>query len=131
MCLALFIGSDHELQLRAFDPASPGFNVQSLAPREEAVRCQFALPNVVYAGAHTSCSCGFRAEDEADAGKRDEAIDCLVDYLEERPAAAVLELFVCWEGEYEREAVRRLRRTRAELRRPDWIEELTHVRVFP
>ena len=46
MCLVVFAGSSAPVPLVEWTDASPGFNVRTLAPHEEAVRCVLAFPHL-------------------------------------------------------------------------------------
>jgi len=82
MCLGVFIASDKPLSLVPWDAQTPGFNTTPLSGPEENVRQQFSLPEIVYAGAHTRCSCGFRSDrDDLPAVIRSR--EALVAYLRE------------------------------------------------
>jgi hypothetical protein len=128
MCLGVFLASDQPLDLVPWNERTPGFNVVPLSEHEEPVRRQFALAHVVYAGAHTRCSCGFRADGEnPDAVSRSQA--ALVEYIRRASLAGPLEIFVCWEGDYEKAARVRLERSADALSGDDWLQELTFTRV--
>lgn len=130
MCLAVYIASDHELPLRAFDPQARGFNVTPLTPREESVREQFSLPHVVYAGSHTSCSCGFVEEGEEDRETSARSRADLIEYLEAALGRGAIEIFTCWEGDQSNEPRRRLQLSVAELSKTvDWLDEMNFVEL--
>lgn len=128
MCLGVFLASDQALDLVTWNERTPGFNVVPVSEPEEPVRRQFALAHVVYAGAHTGCSCGFRADGEdPDAVSRSRA--ALVEYVRRAALAGPVEIFVCWEGDYEKAARVCLERHADALSGDDWLEELTFTRV--
>ena len=132
MCLAVYIASDHELPLKAFDPQARGFNVTPLTSREESVRGQFSLPHVVYAGSQTSCRCGFVEEGEEDREASARSRAELVGYLDTAMASGAIEIFTCWEGDQSEVPRRRLRLSVAELSRTtDWLDEMTFVELSP
>jgi hypothetical protein len=132
MCLAVYIASDRELPLKAFDPAARAFNVKPLTSHEDSVRQQFSLPHVVYAGAQTSCSCGFVEESEDDREASEASRSDLVEYLELALQSGTVEIFTCWEGDQERGPARRLRLSLAQLSQTaDWLAELTFVELLP
>lgn len=130
MCLAVYIASDQELPLKAFDPQARGFNVKPLTSREATVREQFSLPHVVYAGSHTSCSCGFVEESEDDDESVTQSRADLVGYLESALSRGATEIFTCWEGDQSNVPRRRLQLSVAELSRTaQWLEEMTFVEL--
>jgi hypothetical protein len=131
MCLGVFIASDKPLSLVPWDAQTPGFNTTPLSGPEENVRQQFSLPEIVYAGAHTRCSCGFRSDrDDPPAVIRSR--EALVAYLREAARAGPVEVFVCWEGDYAKAALLQSERSVASLAGgDDWLEELTFTRITP
>lgn len=101
----------------------------ALSESEQVVRHQFTLPEVVYAGAHTGCSCGFQSDrDDPSAVIRSRA--ALVEYIGEAAKAGPVEVFVCWEGDYEKAANARSERSVASLADgDDWLQELAFTRI--
>ena len=119
------------MEPRPVDPMAPAFNVKPLTSHEDSVRQQFSLPHVVYAGAQTSCACGFveESEDDREASARSR-LD-LVEYLELALQSGAVEIFTCWEGDQERVPARRLRLGLAQLSQTaDWLAELTFVELL-
>ena len=110
MCVALFIAADIEPPLVAWDESAPGFNVVGLSDHELVVRRHFSKPHVRYAGAHTGCSCGFAygqveattEQDRLEEERGRSSVLSLRSYLDELlHSTSVLELYACWEGEWE------------------------------
>ncbi len=131
MCLAVYIASDRELPLKAFDPVAPAFNVKPLTSHEDSVRQQFSLPHVVYAGAQTSCACGFVEESEDDREASEASRADFVKYLESALRSGAVEIFTCWEGDQSLAPARRLKLCLAQLSKTaDWLAELTFVEVL-
>ena len=67
-----------------------------------AVLKQFRHPNVVYAGSHQGCGCGFFKDGETgeDLMLVQANYDSLVRYLNEQiNDGANIEIFSCWEGD--------------------------------
>ena len=133
MCLGVFIASDKPLSLVLWDAQKPGFNTTPLSGPEENVRQQFSLPEIVYAGAHTRCSCGFRSDrDDPPPPAVIRSREALVAYLREAAKAGPVEVFVCWEGDYAKAALLRSEQSVASLAGgDDWLEELTFTRIPP
>lgn len=129
MCLGIFVASDQPLVLIPWNTQAPGFNTVPLSEQEEPVRQQFSLSEIVYAGAHTGCSCGFHTDpDDPSAVIRSRA--ALVQYIGEAAEAGPVEVFVCWEGDYEKTANARWERSVASLAgEDDWLQELTFTRI--
>jgi hypothetical protein len=129
MCLGVFVASGQALDPVPWDARAPAFHVAPLSEQELAVRSQFSLPHVGYAGAHTGCSCGFLDDPEhPSAVSRSRA--ALVEYIRRLSAAGPVELFVCWDGDYERTARQRAERSTASLATDDeWLQELTFTRI--
>ena len=102
MCLAVYLASDKPLPLVEWDEDHPRFNVVLITKYEKVVKKQFRNPNVVYAGSHQRCGCGFFKEGEG--GEELAAIQTnygsLVYYLNElMSSGASIEIFSCWEGD--------------------------------
>jgi hypothetical protein len=129
MCLGVFVASGQPLDLVPWNDQTPTFNVVPLSEVEEPVRQQFSLANIVYAGAHTGCSCGFHSDkDDPAAVSRSRA--ALVEYIRQALVAGPVEVFVCWEGEYEEVArVRAERPLDSLVGDDDWLHELTFTRI--
>lgn len=117
MCHTLYIASDKPLPLVEWNEEQPSFFTAELQEHEEGVRNQFTLPFVVYAGTFEGCSCGFVYDDEPigdnefekryDKQAR-ESVRRLGEYISKRLYDSSVEMFSCWEGEHENEAVDRL-----------------------
>ena len=99
MCLGVFLASDSELPLIAWNVEQPGFNVSGLLPLEESVRKYLQRPHVYAMGSHTHCGCGFQRNEDNDPSDVMASRMALASYvtgaLEHGPA----DLFVCWNGE--------------------------------
>lgn len=129
MCLGVFLASGLPLALVPWDPQAPAFNVVPLTDHEAAVRQQFSLAHVVYAGAHTGCSCGFRS-DGKDPAAVARSRETLVRYIRQAAATGPVEVFVCWEGDYAATPRVRGDHTLAAVAGDEaWLEELTFTRI--
>jgi hypothetical protein len=106
VCLVLYIGAADPLPLIAWDAAAPAFHVTPLDLHCSAVRQQFSVPHVYYAGSHAGCGCGFQlgeyvdwAEDKDAPAKRD-SLRRLADYVEAQIVRGNgVEFFACWSGD--------------------------------
>ena len=101
MCLTVCIGSNVPLATREFSEAAPDFNVRTLEPREESVRGVLPFPHVYSLGAHTSCACGFSAEEEEDGPDLRSSRAALASYVAEAARLGEVALYVCWNGDAE------------------------------
>lgn len=102
MCLAVYLASDSPLPLVEWNEEHPRFNVVPITKNEIAVKKQFRHPNVVYAGSHQGCGCGFFKDGETgeDLMLVQANYDSLVRYLSELITdGANIEIFSCWEGD--------------------------------
>ena len=106
MCRAVYIGTRSPAPEVAWDENAPAFNTQRLTDSDDAVRSRFRSPNVIYAGAHTGCSCGFNyglggaTSDDPDEVAARDSVRRLRVYLEQLlRTESEIELFTCWEGE--------------------------------
>ena len=130
MCLGVFLASEFELPEVAWSPARPGFSVAPISEYEEPVRRQFSRPRVYYLGSHTRCGCGFSADEEGEPAERRRSLEALAAYVSAARERGLVELFVCWEGDYAAEPERRLRLEARDLaRRDDWLAELSFVEI--
>jgi hypothetical protein len=130
MCFGVYIASDGPLPLVPWNPAEPAFNVTALGEPEAVVRTQFAGRNVVYAGSHTQCGCGFNASADNDPADMLKSRRALLAYLRSAARAGALEVFACWEGDYAEVATSRATRTVDELEASDiWLDELAWTRI--
>jgi hypothetical protein len=104
--------------------------VQAIDPREEPVRAQFSAAHVVYAGAHTSCACGFRPESPEESAESRRSRTGLAEYVAEAARQGSVHVFVCWEGDWAQAPERSFRLSPADLiESADWLTELTFVHV--
>jgi len=119
MCVVLYIASDVPLPLIPFDESAPAFNVSELRKQSGPVRKHFTKQYVYEAGSHTQCGCGFEVvaerygvkfdTDPAEVNAGCESRRRLAAYLRQALSAQEsVELFVCWDGEEERETTRRV-----------------------
>ena len=130
MCFGVYIASDGPLPLVAWNPAEPAFNVTPLGEPEAAVRTQFTGRNVVYAGSHTQCGCGFSTTDDNDPVDVLDSRRALLAYLRSVARTDALELFACWEGDYSEAPASRATRSLDELETSDeWLDELAWTRI--
>lgn len=101
MCLAVYIASDHELPLIAWDESAPSFYIDELSTDGD-VKKQFTLPEVAYAGSHEGCGCGFLKDGAVgeELEDVDENYHKLASYIKGlQTKGASIQLFSCWEGE--------------------------------
>lgn len=107
MCMMVYVASDSPLPTLAWDEARPGFYVEELSERDEAVRRQFSKPCVYFVGSHEGCGCGFQygqyeglEEDQEQLAAAKESRRGLSDFLavalQHQPG---VELFACWDGD--------------------------------
>lgn len=106
MCIALYIAADKDPPLVPWNEAAPGFNVVALEEHEHVVAPHFSKPCVRYLGAHTGCSCGFRYSPSVDDAEDERlgraSVGSLQSYVEEIVRVGdSIELYACWEGDWE------------------------------
>lgn len=101
MCLAVYVASDVPLPESKWNEQAPAVYLQPV-PESAAVRRQFSLQHVYYAGSHEGCGCGFRKRGTFDQ----EWQQCQDNYrqLADALSSAVrhgarVQIFTCWEGD--------------------------------
>jgi len=102
MCLAVYIASNKPLPLVNWNNDRPRFHVLAISEEDKGIAKQFKNKNVVYAGSHEGCGCGFFKEgEEGEKLKiRQANYEELAYYLSSlKFSGAKLELFSCWEGD--------------------------------
>ena len=130
MCLGIYIASDEPLPLVEWNPAAPSFSVTPLFDYEAPVREQFTRPNIVYAGSHSQCGCGFTdaPDEEPEAVARSRA--SLVAYLTAAAARSGIEVFACWDGEYSESPSAVTTRSAPDLALSyEWLDERAFTRI--
>jgi hypothetical protein len=118
MCLALHIGLDVVPVIIPYNAEKPAFNTSTLNNSDFAVLSHFATKYIVYAGAHTGCSCGFRYamyhnnqwdivedEDQEELIKTQINHQDLVAFLTSS-AAKKIEIHCCWDGDFANPSLR-------------------------
>jgi len=102
MCLAVYIASDQELPLIAWNEQKRAFYVGELSAADDVVRRQFSVPNVRYAGSDAGCGCGFFKDGVVgqELVEAQQNYEQLAAYISERlNSGAQIQLFTCWEGD--------------------------------
>jgi len=101
MCLALYIGSNLELNESAWNKNEPHFYIETV-PAGNKVKKQFSTPFVYYAGSHEGCGCGFFKEgrESEELQQAQENYSNLVKTIEQTiNEGEAVQLFSCWEGD--------------------------------
>ncbi len=113
MCMMYHLGTEQHVPLIPWDETEPKFCSEPIAEDSSAVLQQFSLPNVIYIGSSEGCGCGFRytswegngwidvIDDENDSQTDHEA---LVQFIQENNAGSFVELYACWDGDYNNKA---------------------------
>lgn len=133
MCLTLYVASEAVLPLVEFIRDVPKFNVTALKDYDLAARSTIEAANVVSAGAHTGCGCGFLRDEDEDQQTSDTQADriALQHYLEQALEAGDVDIYVCWNGDApESWGVPMLITIDELLEREDWLEEGTHIKLL-
>ncbi len=138
MCLAVYLASDQDLPLLAWEEHAPAFHVDVLKDTDEPVSAHFSWPHVRYLGAHTFCGCGFQAGEASEFGslppdqaQREQTLCQLAVYLEQRLRdGAHLQIFACWEGDQAKKPLERRRLAPANIGASEfWFHELELIDV--
>lgn len=116
MCFVLYAGTNVELPQIPWNDAARGVHTADLTDHDCAVARQFSLPFVTYLGSDLQCGCGFRNAEFANGditayefyGKvpdedfaKQSNHDQLHALLGGLPSNAEVELFGCWDGDFE------------------------------
>jgi len=102
MCLALYIASDLEVPMAAYNERIPKFYVSELDKKDLPVKKQFELSHVAYAGSNEGCGCGFFKEglDESELELTQENYYSLAHCISGlKLKGGKVALFACWEGD--------------------------------
>lgn len=104
MCLVIYLATDADLPVVAWNKAAPAFNVR--LPKRKRVRGDFKTSYVYEIGAHTGCGCGFLTDgdDSEEAVKTSESRAALRSYVEQAAESGEVELLVCWIGDENKHA---------------------------
>ncbi len=107
MCLAVYISTDKELELRTFVAGQTDIYFEKPSDEEEnALRPKFSKKNIYYIGSSSGCSCdfGFDSEDFGDTELVSEedkkSPQKLIDFLTEMTLSENIEFYCCWEGDW-------------------------------
>jgi len=106
MCLVLYLGSEKQRPLIAWDESAPRFHVKDDDVNSQKASTHLCKPNVYYVGSDNGCGCGFRQEhdymiDDAEqlASKTDNQAR-LHEYISKCLADEdSIELYSCWSGD--------------------------------
>lgn len=117
MCMIFYLGSNRRLPLVPFNSKEPSFNSKELDESEMAVKRHFNACYITYVGSDTGCGCEFRyALKELNGwtpvGGKDEMHDesiqknqeALYSYIKTYVNEDSVELYCCWDGDYEEQA---------------------------
>ncbi len=132
MCQTVYIASDAVLPIIESNPDRPEFNVKPLQDYDMAARQTIEARNVVSAGSHTGCGCGFLREDDEPADDVNASRIALQRYLTEALALGPVDLYVCWNSDAPETWSDPILVPVDQLRdREDWLVEGTRVHVAP
>src|SRR6266478_5192717 len=101
MCMMIYLAADKPLRTIDWREAKPEFHISTLSPEEHRVIRQFKKANVVYAGSHEGCGCGFQLgeysaenNDPKDLEQRRQSLHQFAEYLrDELPRVGSIEAF--------------------------------------
>ncbi|MBK7959706.1 MAG: hypothetical protein IPK03_17480 [Bacteroidetes bacterium] len=106
MCLAVYIGTNKELELGTF--VANETDIYFEQPSEEeatALRPKFTKTNIYYVGSDTSCSCGLLFDsndfDDPEEDMNKKSPQKLIDFITEMTLTENIELYSCWEGDWD------------------------------
>lgn len=130
--MALYLGTDAQLETTEFSPEDPAFYVGTLSAYEDAVHERIEAPHVYYLGSQTACGCGFEYGSlDADvypegAASRSQLAVLLRSLLD---AGHTAEIYACWSGDEAKPATHHRRIPPEALLYPDSLEERHHLIV--
>lgn len=123
MCLTVYIASNKPLPFVNWNSNQPKFHVLAINDEDKGIEKQFKNMNVVYAGSHEGCGCGFFKEGEEgkELEMRQANYEELAYYLSSlRFSGAKLEIYSCWAGDQAKQPEFRERITLASLVSPEF-----------
>lgn len=106
MCLAVYIGTNKELELGTFVADQTDIYFEQLIEEEEtALRPKFSKANIYYVGSDTGCSCGLIVEsenfDDAIEQSNKKSPQRFIEFLNEATKVENIEYYCCWEGDWD------------------------------
>jgi hypothetical protein len=130
MCMGVYVAADVPLPLMVWDEHNPGFNVTAISEYEQPVRSQFSKSHVYYLGSYTGCSCSFSQDTDESTDPASKSQEALISYIAQATVSGTVELFVCWEGDWQKAPRERLELTLEDLRDTNrWFRELVFMMV--
>lgn len=129
MCMMVYLAAAEPLRTLNWNEAKPTFYVSRLSPDEKRVTRQFTSSNVVYAGSHEGCGCGFQYGEyppdnyePSELNQRRHSLNGLATYLREELARLrEIEVYACWDGDQELEPEHRRTLTPSSLELDDFF----------
>ncbi len=132
MCMMLYIGSDIPLATITFNKDSPALHTEKLGVNEAIVSKHFSTSYVLYIGSSEGCGCGFQqalienntnwmniiTEDIEYYQKNMQQLYKYVDDIIKK--GGKVELYACWDGEFDHAPLLRQTISIKELARNDF-----------
>ena len=108
MCLVLYLGSNKQRPLIAWDDSTPRFHVRDDDDDAQKAANHLKKRKVYYVGSDAGCGCGFRqkcdqmSEDAEDSAAKTDNQALLFDYISKcLDDEDSIELYSCWSGDEE------------------------------
>jgi hypothetical protein len=115
--MVFYLGSNERLPLIPYDLEHPAFNSKELDESEMTVKRHFTTPYITYVGSDTGCGCEFRyaqkeqdgwipvvGEDEMNDKNIQNNQEALYNYIKTYVTEGSVELYGCWDGDYNEQA---------------------------
>lgn len=113
MCMMLYIGADVPLPIIPFNESAPSFHTELLSENDSKIVTHFSTAHVLYAGSSEGYGCGFQhslidsnrnwlnVEDQYDDDFRMNMQQLYVYVKDVLKRGSKVELYACWDGEFE------------------------------
>jgi hypothetical protein len=146
MCFVLYIASSSLIPYIPFDTNAPALNTQPVSERENPVRGVFEHRNIKFLGSSNHCGCGYRHlsfqngdwpeeylignDPEFGADRQDDHERLYRFLLDQLKQTDKLELYGCWDGDFDFPPARHETISVDDVIRPDFfLRERCHYTI--
>jgi hypothetical protein len=133
MCLAVYLATDKEIPEIKWNSTSPDFHVKRENNRRKILN-RMVSKSLYYIGSNEGCGCGFLLEGIVEASEQWEAkkenYRAFARYLYLNLKDETVKIFVCWEGDQEKDPKKEVRINIDQIESGEFeFEELTQYLI--